>query len=119
MGDDTFVFALPVWTIAIEDLKKQQGLPAAYSVMEAPGYGPLLVFFTDEALAVRFIEESGLAGRVLVKLTEEQHLLAAIRHFERIGVTHVGIDCPTRANPRGETGRYPTVRQIVAALKRQ
>jgi hypothetical protein len=109
---DVFRFSLPVWTIVI-DSEMHRGLPGAVSVMESPIYGLLLALFTDEDLASRFIEDAGPESRSPLRISDRRQLRALLEAFVLIGVSHVGIDCPPLANPRNETGRYPTIQQII------
>ena len=112
---DAFVIESPVWTIAIDAELRAHGMPGGVAVMASAGHGLVFPLYTDEDLARRFLEESGAVGRSPYRIDGLPHLVALLRAMELVGVNRVGIDCPTAANPRGEAGRYPTVRQVLAA----
>jgi hypothetical protein len=114
-ADDTFVFSLPVWILAAADTVLPVGLPLAVKVMKSDKHGNLLGLFTDEDLAKRFIEEEGMPNTAACKVSLKSEFLNLLYRFQHGGVKYVGIDCPTRANPRREAGRFPRLEDVIAA----
>jgi hypothetical protein len=112
---DDFFCTLPVWTVIDPEEFKQAGVPASIKLLNSPKFGLLLGLFTDEDLALRFIEDVGLTGRTTFKISAKEQLLDTLSSFKVIGVKYVGIDCPALASPRNETGRYPTLQQVIDA----
>lgn len=108
---DVFRFKLPVWILARRDD------PGIIRAMQTVLYGELLAIFTDEDLAQRFIEDAGIGDLTPGAIARKGQMLTLLSWCQQKGIQYVGIDCPTAANPRKETGRYPPIQKVIDAAR--
>lgn len=117
LGTDFYFCNFPVWTIIDVKNYKLFGHTGGIVVMESPAInGTLVPIWSDEVMAERFVDECGVSGRAILAIDQGDDLIAILKSHKGTGVTHVGIDCPTRDNPRRETGRYPTIEEVIRSI---
>lgn len=114
---DLFIVYAPIWSIVIDAIYQKEGVPGGIAMGQSAQFGLVFPLFTDESLAQRFIDETGKPGRSVFKIEDSRVLLGLFNAMKIIGVRHAAFDCPADPNPRGEAGRYPTLDQVIAALR--
>jgi hypothetical protein len=100
-GTERFEFDYPTWTLVNREIHRTAGLPFSSVQVEQRGGTKILLQFTNEDLALRFIEGTGMAHCEPVKIPDAAQFISLLREMTFIGVTHVGIDCP----PFGDNAR--------------
>jgi hypothetical protein len=86
-----FVADFPLWIIVAEGFNPDNE-PFAPMVMNTAEMRSILLLFTDEDLANKYIEEHGEHGRLPYPIRDPKALRELLAGFETCGGRHVGID---------------------------
>lgn len=112
-----FEFEPPVWFLVVPSLLERRGWPVGACVQFAPNYGPYALMFTDEDLGTRYLKDEGIEDRGILALRDPESFRDAVGELQHVGVSYVGIDCPTVANPRKEAWTFTPLNHLVNAAR--
>lgn len=111
---------LPLWTIVIRADHASRGLPwSIYLPSYFPFTGQVFPLFTDNDLALRHIEDSGRADLDAHTIESKELLYTLLDDMKKVSLYEAGIDCPTRDNPRMESGWIIGVNRIKEIVEGQ
>jgi len=110
---DLFFYEMPLWVLVKKTAFANLGFPDGVAKTSTTDYPGVIVVFTDEDLASRYIASTGSDDLGAEIIDDADVFTAMLKTLKGRGARHVGFDCT------GTHGRYATIEKVLATGPRR